>query len=97
MIRTGQMPSLDELLNEVAKTRRKYHNQIIFDPHWADAQPRRTAERGSEDAQKVPQSDHCRTEDRKEARLIHFGEDISALDELNRQISLPDTRAFVSQ
>src|SRR6266496_2660715 len=29
LIRTGQMPSLDELLKTVAKTRRKYHNQII--------------------------------------------------------------------
>ncbi len=29
LICTGQMPSLDELLNAVAKTRRKYHNQII--------------------------------------------------------------------
>jgi hypothetical protein len=29
LIRTDQMPSLDELLKAVAKTRRKYHNQII--------------------------------------------------------------------
>ena len=29
LICTGQMPSLDELLKAVAKTRRKYHNQII--------------------------------------------------------------------
>jgi|SRR5579859_1336307 len=29
LICTGQMPSLDELLNAVAKTRSKYHNQII--------------------------------------------------------------------
>ena len=26
---TGKMPSLDELLNAIAKARRKYHNQII--------------------------------------------------------------------
>lgn len=29
LICTGKMPSLDELLNAVAKTRKKYHNQIV--------------------------------------------------------------------
>ena len=29
LIRTDQMPSLDELLKAIAKTRRKYRNQII--------------------------------------------------------------------
>jgi hypothetical protein len=45
---------------------------------WPEAQPRRTVKRCSEDEGEVPPTDHCHMEERKEARLIQFGEDISA-------------------